>query len=109
VREFRLCRQEDEPAFKHAAAAEGVERGMADDLGLIEVVEPGPAKSGIAEEEATRLNDIDRNIEAGRQPDERGCVLRDVGLEQGDTHSYVQAQGSNAIVQPGRFALRPER
>jgi hypothetical protein len=59
---------------------------MAEDLSVFNIIEPCPAKAGVAEDEPARLDDVDWYIETRSEPDEGGRILRNVWLEQGDTH-----------------------
>ena len=57
---------------------------MAGDLDPVEVVEAGAAEVAVGDVEAGRLDDVDRNAEAGGEAQERAGVLRDVGLVEGE-------------------------
>ena len=62
--------QDDMPAERH----------------LIEIIHPGAAEGAVRTRKAGRLDDVGLDPEAGREPQNRAGVLRDVGLVEGDPH-----------------------
>src|SRR5437868_63436 len=71
---------------------------MLDHFGLVEIVE-GAALEGLRREgEARRMDDVDRNAEAGAEPEQGAGVLRDVRLIEGELTGMARS-----------FSQRPER
>jgi len=59
---------------------------MAPDFGALDIVQAGTAKTGLAEQEAARLDDVDGHAQARTQADDCRRVLRDIGLKKGKPH-----------------------
>jgi hypothetical protein len=61
---------------------------------VLPIVEPGAAELLVGEREAQRLDEIDGDAEARRQPQDRAGVLRNVGLEERD--AKIRGQRTDA-------------
>lgn len=75
-------------------------------FGRIEIIHPGPAQAAVAEDEAAGLDDLDRQIQAGGEPQQRADILRNIGLEQGEGEGF--GQGANSVAAGGQYG-RPDK
>ena len=71
------------PAGGAAPGGEGRPVGVLDHGGARQVIQPGAFQVAVGEHEAARMDDVDRDAEAGAKPQDRAGVLRDVRLEKG--------------------------
>ena len=74
---------------------------MAANLEIGRVIEGGAPEPAVVEQEAARLDQVDRDAEASGEPQQRAGILRNVGLEQGEAQATSQAgllsAGSNTV------------
>ena len=65
---------------------EGGERGVADDVDLVEIVHAGAAERPVGDRETGRLDDVRLDSEARAQPQDGTGVLGNIRLVEGDPH-----------------------
>ena len=63
---------------------------------IASVIEGGALEAAVVEQKAAWLDQVDRNSQASRQPEERTGVLRDVRLEQGEAQATTPGRYSRA-------------
>lgn len=59
---------------------------MAGDSRQVVIIHAGAAHALIVKRIAARLDNMQRRVHAGGEPDQAAGVLRDVGLEEGEVH-----------------------
>jgi hypothetical protein len=64
----------------------GCERPVPGDLHMIEIVEPGALEIAVAHVETGGSDDVDGDAEAGREPQDRASILRNVRLIERQAH-----------------------
>lgn len=87
---LRPCREQDEARARNESVAPGKERFEAlvtFKVDVIEIIKSGSSEALVAEIEAGRQNDVDGDVEAGAEAEDGACILRNIGLVKGDSHS----------------------
>src|SRR5277367_5113603 len=56
---------------------------------MVDIIHPGTAQPDVAEDETQRLDQVDRETEAGGKPQHGSGILGDVRLEQGEAHRGI--------------------
>ena len=74
------------PGLENAPGDVAVERD------LVEIVHAGAAEGAVGGGKPGRLDDMGLDAKAGRQPQNRAGVLRNVGLVEGDPHGAFRAR-----------------
>ena len=72
----------------------------------IQVIHPRAAQAAVAEDEAAGFDDLDRQIQARGEPQQRADILRDIRLKQGEGEGF--GQGANSAAAGGQYG-RPDK
>ena len=62
---------------------------MAGEVGLPQIVHPGALQLGIAPQKTARLDDVERHVQTGPEPDQGSGVLWDVRFIEGEAHGLT--------------------
>jgi hypothetical protein len=64
---------------------------MSPDLAKLAIVEGRASQTAVVEEKSARFDQIDRNPETRRQPQQCPSILRNVGFKQGEAQTNPQS------------------
>src|SRR5437868_647257 len=85
---------QDQPRLRCSAGEESRPRGVTAENEISRIIKDGALEPSVIEQETAWLDQIDRHSEASREPQQGPGVLRNVGLEQGETQKRPPAAGT---------------
>lgn len=86
VRNPGFCCEQYQAGVRRANAFKSGPAFMARQVNVLKIIEARATQGSIAHVKAGGTDDIDRDIKAGREPQDRSSILWDIRLVEGETH-----------------------